>query len=47
MRHRCHNDECDYCEGLAEERANPPESRNDWQLGTDRYERELDARWER
>jgi hypothetical protein len=44
-RHHCKPDDCTHCESIAEERARPTEGANDWRIGQDRYEREMDDRW--
>lgn len=41
----CGNDDCPACESEAEARRDDREQAVDWQLGTDRYEAELDGRW--
>lgn len=48
MRHiygTCHDEDCTACERRAEQRAEDPGYADDWRIGQDRYERELDARW--
>lgn len=42
----CRNAACDFCEGIAEDRASDGGGRDDWQIGQSRYEAELDRRWE-
>lgn len=48
MRHlygSCRDEDCPACERAAEARAEDPGYRDDWRIGLDRYERELDGRW--
>jgi hypothetical protein len=46
MKHTCTGpDACSSCERAAEARVEDAGYADDWQIGQDRYERELDARW--
>lgn len=44
--HRCPGDDCRVCEREAERLADDVDY-DSWQIGQDRYERSLDAMWER
>lgn len=41
--HSCADPDCEFCQKLAEERADYEWGNSDWQIGQDRYERSLDA----